>query len=147
MDNVSIASELTFITPAAKAEDKTPMTEFWGRWRAFFRPDIPDDDNDYHDYEDMPKELYVDGHVSCCGATFLSGFGYEPTNECLGFLDNILGKEGNQRHLFECVLIDDQLNCWEKPLEDRGFKVVARWYNGNSGNNCNLLIKHMEAED
>lgn len=140
-----IASQINtsvLATLAAKAADKTPMAKFWGRWVGIDHPDRDEDDDNYDEYS--PEELYVDGHVSCCGATFLSGFGVFPSDSALEQIDDLLK---TQKHLYECILVDYQLIRWREPLEARGFKVVARWYNGNSGNYCNLLVRFIEEEE
>ena len=50
------------------------------------------------------------------------------------------GIGGAHGHLFEAVLTDDQMGRYGKDLREAGWKVVARWFNSNSGNMCNMLI-------
>jgi len=43
-------------------------------------------------------------------------------------------------HLFEIVLIDEQLiPTLKEALKDLGFKMVTRFINSNSGNRCNVF--------
>lgn len=42
--------------------------------------------------------------------------------------------------LIEVILIDEQLeDGWAAVLEERGFKLVTRFYNDNSNNYCNVF--------
>lgn len=99
----------------------------------------------------MP-ETYDHGG-GCCGITHCFNFGPTPDERRLRSLDDILANwrqrkyyNLEEQHLksfnaaLECVLTDNQLaNGWARELKLRGFKVVHRFLNSNSGNYCNVL--------
>lgn len=52
-------------------------------------------------------------------------------------------------HLFEIVLTDEQLmddnKAWVPALKRLGFRHVARWFNSNSDNYCNMFVWNRKA--
>lgn len=114
------------------------------------------------DYPEEYEDLYLvfDGHISCCGATIVHSFPETVNPEHLKKLDDGLKEtipvwdssiQGNvekeYKHLYEVILTDRQMMQWWPELENRQFKIVARWLNSNSGNYCNLLVRYPEAAD
>lgn len=98
----------------------------------------------------------------CCGMTHVYGFDNRPNEKLLNKLDKILAnytgrysdsadgcdcefcvKERERMKTFnallEAVLVDEQMFTWAPELRKRGFRLVNRFFNSNSGNYCNVL--------
>jgi hypothetical protein len=102
----------------------------------------------------------------CCGITHLEGFLAYPIEETLKQLNRKMELFNGPRRYWrrntgqkdfnvalECVLTDQQLSgkrrysyqaegtgtTWKEELDKRGFKLVFRFKNQNSGNYCNVF--------
>jgi len=50
-----------------------------------------------------------------------------------------LPKNWKVNHLIKVVLTDQQMLMWAETLKKKGFRLVTRFLNSNSGNHCNVL--------
>lgn len=53
--------------------------------------------------------------------------------------DNGIDDDKPFGHLFEVVLTDQQMQTYSEAMKEKGFRLVNRFYNANSGNYCNIL--------
>jgi hypothetical protein len=105
--------------------------------------------------------MFIEQHGgSCCGITHVIGFEHAPTRNLKNSLNMILrtwredmyegrynddtGEYEDVPDTFNCVLeatlTDDQMvNGWAPEMKARGFKLVNRFKNSNSGNYVNVL--------
>src|SRR5688500_7758877 len=96
------------------------------------------------------------GDYSCCGVSHLSRFGATPTDEEIARMDQLIQQkldnlyarnqhrpgepENKTNHLFDICMTDDQLRVgWDRTLKQKGFRLVSRFFNSNSGNFVNVL--------
>lgn len=85
---------------------------------------------------------YVEHGGECCGMSHIYDMG--ETKETLRVVDRTL-RDLPTNHLVEIVLTDRQIKrnkSIPKGLKKRGFKLVSRFYNDNSGNYCNVLHRY-----
>jgi hypothetical protein len=96
--------------------------------------------------------MNIDEHGGgCCGMMHIYAFENGPRPYLLRLLDtqmrdwveeNYASAAGEKTFnvLLEAVLTDDQMaNGWAPELKQRGWKLVTRFFNSNSGNYCNVL--------
>lgn len=93
----------------------------------------------------------------CCGISHWIDFGGSVTADELRSLDRLIERakerkyEGERRsdwseytcgfsHLNEVVLTDNQMMTWAPELKKRGFRLMHRFFNSNSGNYCTVLF-------
>lgn len=78
----------------------------------------------------------------CCGVKHVHDFDLPERDTAA--LDRVLKAvcpAGNPNRLSEVVLTDGQMQQgWGPILRARGFRLVARWRNSNSGNVCNMFV-------
>ncbi len=87
--------------------------------------------------------VFRDHGGECCGMTHIHNFGnHQALDQWV--VDRAL-EDHPKEHLFEVVLTDQQVSdnpVLVKGLKDRGFKLVSRFRNANSGNYCNVLHRY-----
>lgn len=86
------------------------------------------------------------GHINCCGITHISSLGVNPEfsfedTTCAQRLSNLLVND-NGNTATEIVVTTQQEILWRPVLLEKGFQKVYSFVNGNSGNECNVYIKH-----
>lgn len=88
---------------------------------------------------------YIHRHGGyCCGVRHLSGFtGLETTSRIKQHIKEETRQGRVRGQLVEAILTDSQCRRNEgrlpKALQEVGFRLVARFTNINSGNNCNVF--------
>ncbi len=85
--------------------------------------------------------LWAEHGGECCGMSHIHNIGGPTT---LSFIDRRL-EDFPHHHCVEIVLTDNQIKdskALMKGIKKRGFKLVSRFLNDNSGNYCNVLHRY-----
>ncbi len=85
--------------------------------------------------------LWSEHGGECCGMTHIYNIGGPTT---LSYIDRQL-QDLPHHHCVEIVLTDGQIRANKtivRGLKQRGFKLVSRFLNDNSGNYCNVLHRY-----
>ena len=85
--------------------------------------------------------MYTEEDTSCCGISYLHYFPSRVTEQTLAAFNRQFEDftKAPVNRLVACSLTDTQMKVWAPELQKRGFRLVTRFKNSNSGNYVNVL--------